>query len=123
MRFLILILQLVFWPGCSAPPPTSVDPRPEPELADANDLRLVVTVFSAPWCGPCRNHKPYLLKLEGETKGVDYVHVNIDKEQKKSQRWGISSIPTYVVHYAAEEIYRTHDIHKLVKLVENFENP
>lgn len=124
MRIVLLIVQLAFWPGCSAPPPTSVDPRPEPVERvepDLAPLRLKVYYFTASWCSPCQKHKPTLTRLMKETEETDFLKVDVDKNPNLVNRWNVPMIPTYVVYYAGEEIHRTRDIYELQKLVRDFE--
>ena len=67
------------------------------ELVEGAD-GLVVVDFWAPWCGPCRMIAPTLEKLAVEYEGrVTVAKVNVDENQKLSQRFKISSIPALIM--------------------------
>jgi thioredoxin len=51
--------------------------------------------FYADWCPPCRQLSPEVEKLAKEYSGKIVVYkVNTDKEQKLSQKIGITALPT-----------------------------
>ena len=63
--------------------------------------------FWAPWCGPCRIMNPVLDELEKELAGkIEIVKINVDEEGEKSQKYGVMSIPTYVVEKDGKEVGR-----------------
>lgn len=55
-----------------------------------NQPQLVVVVFSAPWCGPCRVLKPHLIKLHQSHPDVKLYSVNVDEVPIET----IRSLPT-----------------------------
>jgi thioredoxin 1 len=51
---------------------------------------------------------PTIKELKGEFKGkVEFVKYNVDKEQEIAQKYGIMSIPTFVIEKGGKEIART----------------
>lgn len=115
MRILLIIIQLMFWPGCTGAPTPA---QPEPELAE---LRLQVHYFTASWCQPCQRAKPRLNKLIRTSPNTDFHKVDVVKNEPLTKLWNVTKIPTYVVRYAGEEVFRTRDIAKLESLVREFE--
>ena len=60
--------------------------------------RRTLIDFYADWCGPCRAMGPVVDELAGEVGGeANVVKVNIDDAPEIASRYGVSSIPTFVV--------------------------
>ncbi len=63
--------------------------------------------FWAPWCGPCKMMNPVLDELEKELEGkVEFVKINVDEDQAESGKYGVMSIPTFVVVKDDKEVGR-----------------
>lgn len=64
--------------------------------------------FWAEWCPPCKLMTPIVEELSRELKGkIEVASVNVDKDQEKASKYGIFSIPTFVLEKDGEEIVRT----------------
>ena len=71
-------------------------------------MAVKVIDFWAPWCPPCKIMNPIIEELEKELKGkVEFVKYNVDEEQEMSQKYGVMSIPTYVIEKDGNEVART----------------
>jgi len=57
----------------------------------------VVIDFWAEWCGPCRMAGPIFKELSEEMKNVKFVKIDVDNNSELSQKFGVSSIPAFVV--------------------------
>ena len=63
--------------------------------------------FWASWCGPCKMMEPVIEELEKEFVGkVEFVKINVDESSEQAQKYGVMSIPTYVVEKDGQEIGR-----------------
>ena len=63
--------------------------------------------FWAVWCQPCRVMAPVLDELEKELKGkVEIERINVDENQEKSSKYGVMSIPTYIILKDDKEVGR-----------------
>ena len=63
--------------------------------------------FWAPWCGPCRIMNPILEELEKELGSkVTVEKINVDENQDLPSKYGVMSIPTYVVLKDDKEVGR-----------------
>lgn len=54
--------------------------------------------FYADWCGPCRVMGPVVDELANDLQGrANVVKVNVDESPELAARYGIQSIPTFLV--------------------------
>jgi thioredoxin 1 len=79
-------------------------PNQPVELSDAEFDRfvskypLVVVDFWAEWCAPCRFMAPVVKELASELAGrVVFGKLNVDYNPVTATRFGIMSIPTFIV--------------------------
>ncbi len=62
-----------------------------------SDLPVLVD-FYADWCSPCRAMAPMVEALAGEYEGRAKVcKLNVDESQDIAARYGVMSIPTFIV--------------------------
>lgn len=63
--------------------------------------------FWAPWCGPCRIMNPIIEEIEKELEGkIEVEKINVDENQEKASKYGVMSIPTYVIEKDGKEVGR-----------------
>ena len=63
--------------------------------------------FYADWCGPCKMMKPIFDEIEKEYEGkVEFKKVDVEAETEMAQKFGVMSIPTFVVLKDGEEVDR-----------------
>jgi thioredoxin 1 len=63
--------------------------------------------FWAEWCGPCRIMDPILEEVEKEQKEkLEVVKINVDEDPSTASKYGVMSIPTYVVEKDGKEVGR-----------------
>ena len=59
--------------------------------------RPVIVDFWAAWCGPCRVMSPILEELAQERDDLRVVKVDVDHNQRVAARYGVLSMPTFMV--------------------------
>ncbi|MEM1179282.1 MAG: thioredoxin [Acidobacteriota bacterium] len=63
----------------------------------------ILVDFWAQWCGPCRMVAPVLDQIADEMDGrVRIGKVDIDTQQELAAKYGVSSIPTFVLFEGGE---------------------
>lgn len=62
--------------------------------------------FWAPWCGPCKIMNPIIDELKGEFKDVEFEEINVDEKGEIASKYGVMSIPTFVVEKDGKEVGR-----------------
>lgn len=63
--------------------------------------------FWAPWCGPCKIMNPIIEELEKEFEGkVKVEKYNVDEASEMSSKYGVMSIPTYIILKDDKEVGR-----------------
>lgn len=63
--------------------------------------------FYADWCGPCKIMTPIFDEIESEYEGkVEFKKVDVEAESETASKYGIMSIPTFVILRDDKEIDR-----------------
>lgn len=67
----------------------------------------VLVDFWAVWCGPCQEMDPVIKGIAGEFAGKAAVgKVDVDRDSKLAAKYGITSIPCFLIFYRGEEVTR-----------------
>lgn len=57
----------------------------------------VLVDFYADWCGPCKMMSPVIEEISEEKTDAKVCKLNIDEEMEIAQKYGVMSIPTFMV--------------------------
>jgi len=69
--------------------------------------RLVLVVFGAPWCGPCRLLGPGLRALAAAQKDrLMVTKLDVDDNPATADRFGVETYPMCILFKAGQEIER-----------------
>jgi thioredoxin 1 len=66
----------------------------------------VLVDFTAAWCPPCRVMKPVLAELAAERDDVRVATIDVDAEQATAARYGVLSMPTFILFKNGEPALR-----------------
>tara|TARA_A100000171_G_scaffold44185_1_gene46793 strand:+ start:912 stop:1211 length:300 start_codon:yes stop_codon:yes gene_type:complete len=67
----------------------------------------VLVDFYADWCGPCQAMAPVLKEVAKAHEGkVKIIKIDVDKNQPLAQKFGVRSIPTFILFKNGEMIWR-----------------
>ena len=58
---------------------------------------LVLVDFWAEWCGPCKSMHPIFDRMAKKYRHIKFARVNVDRSQDISMRFGVQSIPTFIM--------------------------
>ena len=59
--------------------------------------KTVLVDFFADWCGPCQMMAPIVEELAAEKPEIQVYKVNVDQSPDTARKYGIMSIPTFIV--------------------------
>ncbi len=68
-----------------------------------NDNKVIVDFF-ATWCGPCKMVGPIFEKVSNEISDVKFVKVDVDKFNDIARKYGVMSIPTFILFENGKEV-------------------
>tara|TARA_Y100001960_G_scaffold295482_1_gene340150 strand:+ start:1650 stop:2057 length:408 start_codon:yes stop_codon:yes gene_type:complete len=80
-----------------------VDETPVLELTSNNfnqeilKNQLLLVDFWAEWCGPCKSMHPVFTRMAKKYKQVRFARVNVDDAQDIAMKYGVQSIPTFIM--------------------------
>ena len=82
------------------------EPKIPPGIVDLNQSNFDSIVsaenptlvdFWAEWCGPCKMMHPVFESLSKKYPKIKFVRVNVDNNQNIAMRFGVQSIPTFIM--------------------------
>jgi thioredoxin 1 len=83
-------------------------PKMTPSSAElkTNGTDYELLYFRAEWCGPCEQQSPIIEDFREEYDNVKVQKVDIDEEPTTADEYGVSTLPTTIIHDGQEEIFR-----------------
>lgn len=74
----------------------------------------ILVKFGAPWCGPCNQVAPTLEAMAEE--GLPVYDCNVDEAQDAAVKYGIRSVPTFIVFENGEAVNTTMGVQTKAQL-------
>lgn len=63
--------------------------------------------FWAPWCGPCKVMNPIIDEIKKELGDkIEVEEINVDEHGERASKYGVMSIPTFVIEKDDKEVGR-----------------
>lgn len=69
-----------------------------------SENELLLVDFWAEWCGPCKSMHPIFSRMARKYKSVRFARVNVDNAQDIARRYGVQSIPTFIMFKNGEVV-------------------
>ena len=114
-RILIILLCCVFTTTLMANPPVfKTNYKDAVAISKALDQDLIL-VFTASWCGPCKNLKKDLAKYSNLFKDTTICIIDIDKDPKLAGRYGVNKVPYSIFYSKGKEIKRVTGYSSMTK--------
>lgn len=66
-----------------------------------------ILVFTAKWCGVCKQVLPKLHDIDKSHPDIIFEYIDVDKSPEVAKEHGIEGVPTFVALHDGEEIDRT----------------
>ena len=73
---------------------------------EINNNNLLLVDFWAEWCGPCKSMHPIFTRMAKKYKKIRFARVNVDDAQDIAMKYGVQSIPTFIMFKNAEIVNR-----------------
>lgn len=67
---------------------------------------LVLVDFWAEWCGPCKMMHPVFSRMAKKYRHIKFARVNVDHSQDIAMRFGVQSIPTFIMFKDGQAVDR-----------------
>lgn len=81
--------------------PVKVTPDNFDQLLEGD--KPVLVDFFATWCGPCQMMLPVVAEIANEAEDFQVATLDIDENAAIAAKYGVMSVPTFVVFKAGEE--------------------
>jgi thioredoxin 1 len=66
-----------------------------------------IAEFSGTWCNPCQTMKPIIEEIANENPTLQFGVVDVDESYEIAARYGVKSIPTFLVFQDGELVKAT----------------
>ena len=68
----------------------------------------VLVDFFAVWCGPCQMMLPMVEQLakDVDAKKAKVAKINVDEQPELAEKYGVMSIPTFILFKGGQEVER-----------------
>jgi len=79
---------------------------------------LLLVLFGAPWCAPCKALKPLVEQLPSEqAPGLQTAYVDVDENVDLANAEKVTSLPTLILYKNGKELKRAQGLMPKAKLL------
>tara|TARA_B100002019_G_scaffold280219_1_gene282917 strand:- start:702 stop:1061 length:360 start_codon:yes stop_codon:yes gene_type:complete len=105
-KILVAALCCILSINCYANPPIfKTDYKEAVKVSTALEQDLIL-IFTASWCGPCKNLKKDLTKYSDLFKDTTICIIDIDKDPNLAGKYGVNKVPYSIFYSKGKEIKR-----------------
>ena len=105
-KILLAALCCILSINCYANPPIfKTDYKEAVKVSTALEQDLIL-IFTASWCGPCKNLKKDLTKYSELFKDTTICIIDIDKDPRLAGKYGVNKVPYSIFYSKGKEIKR-----------------
>ena len=105
-KTLVAALCCILSINCYANPPIfKTDYKEAVKVSTALEQDLIL-IFTASWCGPCKNLKKDLTKYSDLFKDTTICIIDIDKDPQLAGKYGVNKVPYSIFYSKGKEIKR-----------------
>ena len=90
---LTIILCCIFTTTLMANPPIFKTNYEDAVKVSASLKQDMILIFTASWCGPCKNLKRDLTKYSEYFQNTTICIIDIDKDRKLAGKYGVNKVP------------------------------
>jgi thioredoxin 1 len=69
-----------------------------------------IAEFSGTWCNPCQTIKPIIEEISNENPTLQFGVVDVDESYEIAAKYGVKSVPTFLVFQDGELVRATSQI-------------
>ena len=66
-----------------------------------------ILYFTADWCNPCKKVRPVVDEINREYSDAKFITIDADTELELVEKFGIKSVPTFILIDDGKEVSRT----------------
>lgn len=77
-----------------------------------------IVMFSASWCGPCKQAKPVFMQIAESANDIPFEVVDIDENYEMTKDFNINGVPTFMLIQDNEEVSRLVGAQNVVRVKE-----
>ncbi len=67
------------------------------DISKIENDKFTLIDFYADWCSPCKSMEPSLTEISNTINDLRIIKVDIEKSKNTAYKYGIQSIPTFVL--------------------------
>lgn len=88
-----------------------------------NHSTPVLVDFYADWCGPCKTMAPVLSELASDLHDkIKVIKIDVDRNQQVTQKYRVQGIPTFILFYQDNILWRQSGAMSLVDFKHHIKN-